>query len=143
LVQFAAWTLSFTIATNPNNINVFPSIRWQSGLTSDEGEAGYVWPFDATDWKGFKIIFWRQNDLGNVQMTRRLNGVDVGQVVTLNSPPPEPPAVPTIFTDVTVSVPINKGDVLSYRWKDTNRGQDDIFATFWSYFEFPDGLWGF
>ena len=86
---------------------------------------------------------WSQNDLGNVQVSRRVNGVDVGQALNLTSPPPEPPFVPAIFTDITVSVPLNKGDILSYRWKDTNRGQGDIFATVWSYMEFPDGLWGF
>ena len=117
-------------------------MRWHN-RQSIEGFSGWAWPFDNTDWKSFKVIMWTQNDLGNIQISRRVNGVDVGQTLSLTSPPPEPPFVPAIFTDVTVSVPVNKGDILNYRWKDTNRGQGDMFATVWSYMEFPDGLWGF
>jgi len=142
MVQFANWSRSFTIATNPDNINVFPNVHWDVNLQSDEGEAAFNWPFNNTSWKGFKIIAWTQNQLGTVEMTRRVNGIDVGTLFTLVSPPDEPPSVPTIFTDL-VNVPLVKGSRISYRWKDTNRGQDDIFATFWSYMEFPDGLWGF
>ncbi len=143
MVQFANWSLSFNIATNPNNQDVFLPYRWHNRLSGFEGLSQFVWPFDNTDWKSYKVIMWSQNDLGNVQVSRRVNGVDVGQALNLTSPPPEPPFVPAIFTDITVSVPLNKGDILSYRWKDTNRGQGDIFATVWSYMEFPDGLWGF
>lgn len=142
MVQFANWSLSFNIATNPNNIEVFLPVRWHNRLGLEDF-AEFVWPFDNTDWKSFKIIMWRQNDLGTVRMTRKVNGNEVGQQLVLVSPPSEPPFVPTIFTDITVSVPLNKGDLISYSWRDSNRGQDDIFATFWSYMEFPDGLWGF
>ena len=143
MVQFACWTDSWTLSTNPNNINVFPNPRWAVNLTSDEGEAGFVWPFDATDWKGFRVVMWTQNQNGTINVTRRLNGVDVGQLLSLTSPPSEPPFVPTIFTDVTVAIPVVKGDVMSYRWRDSNRSGVDMFATCWSFMEFPDGLWGF
>ncbi len=144
MVQLACWTISFTLSTNPNNVNVFPTLRWHpNGSSSVETRIDFVWPFDNTDWKSFKVLIWTQNDLGNIQISRRVNGIDVGQTLSLTSPPPEPPFVPTIFTDVTPAVGINKGDLLNYRWKDTNRGQDDMFATVISFMEFPDGLWGF
>lgn len=144
MVQFACWTTSFTLSTNPNNLNVYPAHRWHpQGGTSIEGRVSQVWPFDNTDWKSFKVIIWSQNFNGNIQIQRRLNNVDVGQVLSLTSPPPEPPFVPTVFTDVTPAIPVSKGDILNYRWKDTNAAGGDMFATVISFMEFPDGLWGF
>ena len=143
MARLLAWTRSFNIATNPNNVNGYPNARWSVNLTSDLGEAGYAWPFNGTQWLGFKIIAWTQNAQGTVEMTRMVNGVDVGQLFTLISPPPEPPAVPTIFTDTGPAVNISRGDVINYRWRDSNRAGSDIFGTFFSYFSFGDGAWGF
>jgi len=143
MVQFANWTQSFTIATNPDNQDVFNNVHWSVNQNSQEGVVEFNWPFNNTDWKGFKIIAWTQNQNGTVEMTRRVNGIDVGTLFSLTSPPSEPPSVPTIFTDLGGPVPIVKGSRIGYRWKDTNRAGSDIFATFWSFMEFPDGLWGF
>lgn len=142
MVQFANWTQSIRLGTNPDNISGFPNVHWQVNATSDEGEGAFVWPFDFTDWKGFKVIAWTQNERGTIHMTRRLNGVDVGTDFTFTSPPSEPPFVPTIFTDF-LTVPLLKSDVISYRIQDSNRGGADMWMTLWSFMEFPDGLWGF
>ncbi len=147
MVQFACWTFSFTLSTTPNNVINYVPLRWHprggSAVNNSEGFAQYVWPFDNTDWKSFKVAMWSQNANGTIRISRRINGVDVGQELVLTSPPPEPPFVPTIFTDITPSVGVNKGDVLTYRWQDSNRSAGDMWATVWSFMEFPDGLWGF
>ena len=143
MVQLATWTA-------PRNISLttglFISPRWiDSGASGSPGNIEWVWPFPVgggggSFWKGFRIIVYSQQGNGTAQMTRAVNGVDVGTALTLTLG--EPVTVPFTFIDL-VNVEINKLDRLSIRIFQTFPLSTIPKVNFISYFEFPDGFWGF
>jgi len=143
MVQLATWT-------TPRNISLttgrFISPRWvQQEASGSPGNIEWVWPFPVgggggSFWKGFRIIVYSQQGNGTAQMTRAVNGVDVGTALTLTLG--EPVTVPSTFTD-SVNVQIFKFDRLSIRIFQSFPLSTIPKVNFISYFEFPDGFWGF
>jgi len=148
MVQLATWTTPRNIATVGNDIYLSP--RWiEAGETDFGGQPPnnieWIWPFPfggggGSFWKGFRIIIYSQQGNGTATMSRSVNGVDVGTTLTLINN--EPPAVPTVFLDL-VDVEIFKFDKLSIRINNTFTGSTIPKVNFISFFEFPDGFWGF
>ena len=150
MVQLATWTKPYRIGSSPAGRNVFLSPRWVAFTSTLGGgfpplNTEWVWPFPlggggGSFWKGFRIIIYSKNGNGTALMTRTVNGADVGQTLTLNND--EPPSVPTVFTDL-VNVEIFKFDKLAIRYTNSFGGSTAPKVNFISYFEFPDGFWGF
>jgi len=137
MVQFQAWQeRTLLTSQQPTTPKQF---RWIGIGGGAADETRFVWPFPDTDWKGARIIIYTKNGLGTATISRTVNGIPVGQTLSLG--PAEPPFVPTVFIDLTI-VGITTGDLLGYEVTGTPTGQ---FAdvNFTSYFEFADGLWGF
>ena len=146
MVQLATWTIPKRVGTSPAGLNIFISPRWiDETETGSPGNIEFVWPFPVgggggSFWKGFKVIIYSKNGNGIATMSRVINGVDVGTTLTLGNG--DPPAVPTVFTDL-VNIELFKFDKLSIRYSNTFPGSTAPKVNFISYFEFADGFWGF
>lgn len=147
MVQLASWVAPRNITGVPDK---FLTPRWGDfGSTQGGGfppiNSEWVWPFPTgggggSFWKGWKIIIYSQNGNGTAVMTRSVNDVDVGQTLILQNN--EPPSVPTVFTDL-VNVELFKFDRLAIKFRNSFPGSTIPKVNFVSYFEFPDGFWGF
>jgi hypothetical protein len=143
MVQLATWTTPQTISITTGK---FISPRWvEQQAPAGNVNIEWVWPFPVgggggSFWKGFRIIIYSQQGNGTAKMVRSVNGVDVGTQLILQLG--EPPSVPTVFTDL-VNVEINKFDRLSIFISQSFPLSTIPKVNFISYFEFPDGFWGF
>jgi hypothetical protein len=144
MVQLATWTI-------PQNISIttgkFIAPRWVEQQAPEGGSVNieFVWPFPVgggggSFWKGFHIIVYSQQGNGTATMSRAVNEVEVGTKLTLQLG--EPLTVPFDFIDL-VNVELFKFDRLSIRIFQSFPLSTIPKVNFISYFEFPDGFWGF
>ncbi len=141
MVQFQQWNDPVRLDQASEFVDDIPTVfRWIGQTGGAKPETQYVWPFIDTNWLGSRFIIYTQNNNSTSEFTRQLNGVDVGQKLVLGNG--DPPAVPTVFLDLSI-VAVTKGDLLGYRRSSTTGGSQKAIVNFTSYFEFADGLWGF
>ncbi len=141
MVQFQQWQANTSISRTPVPPNdTFRPFRWVGNHGGAKAEQQYAWPFADTDWKGARVIIYTQNGNNTSEFSRQLNGVDVGTKLVLGNG--DPPAVPTVFLDLTI-VAITTGDLIGIRMSTTVSAGAHSEINYTSYFEFADGLWGF
>ena len=139
MVQLQAWQEPFNTIVNPPG-SVHIPFRWIGQTGGAPAETRYVWPFPDTEWKGARVIIYTQNGNNISEVSRTLNGADVGQLLSLGNG--DPPSVPTTFIDLGI-VAVTTGDLLGYRLSTTVTAGSHPIVNFTSYLEFADGLWGF
>ncbi len=141
MVQFQQWQTKQLLQSSPGNIDVEVPFRWIGQTGGAPDETRHVWPFDATNWKGHRVIIYNQNQFATTTWTRQLNGVDVGTALVLGANDPPGP-FPVVFIDLSI-VAVVKGDRVGFRWKSSVESGVHPVINATSYFEFADGLWGF
>jgi hypothetical protein len=123
----------------PGTVHLF--FRWTGVGSGAPDEKRYPWPFPDTEWKGARVVIYNQNGNNVTELSRTLNGVDVGTLLSLGNNDPAGP-FPFLFTDPTI-IAVTTGDLIGYRFSSTVEAGTHVVVNFTSYFEFADGLWGF
>ena len=89
MVQFQQWNDQVRLVATTLSNNIPTTFRWIGQTGGAKPETQYVWPFDNTNWLGSRIIIYTQNNNSTSQFSRQVNGVDVGQLLSLgNNEPP-------------------------------------------------------
>lgn len=99
-----------------------------------------MWPFNGS-WISTTYELMQTNQVGSFFLQRIINGVIVGNLITILQEPATP-ASPVFFTD-SMTEPVTTNNRLQLNWLDTNLAGTDPFVTARSPISFARGDFGY